>query len=349
MPLIPNFIERTLFVGLNQAPAPLMDIWSAVAFRAGLAGVQLGLFEALEGNGMTAESLAGYLNLDQNGARILLETLDSLGYVVKNGEIYENTTMTNKWMVHSSGMDLSPGFRYWHAILPLFDNLEESLRSGKPPVNMYEWLADKPQVTQDFQDYMVPLAKFALDEVSQRLKIPRSFKRLLDVGGGHAMYSIAFCQQHLSLSATVFDSAEALKASRQNIHDAGLEKAIRVQEGDFLTDELGDNYDIATLFNISHGLTPAQNINLLEKVANALNPGGMAVILEQFSTNLPMPMSQAVNNILGLSYYHLLGGQVYPFEEVAGWFETAGYGEIKRINLRNVPGNALVIGMKKDG
>jgi hypothetical protein len=83
---------------------------------------------------------------------------------------------------------------------------------------------------------------------------------------------------------------------------------IQVQEGNFLTDDLGRDYDIALLFNISHGLTPEEIITLLQKVAKALNPGGFAVILEQFDTNLPLPMSRAVNNILGLSYFHLLGG-----------------------------------------
>jgi cyclopropane fatty-acyl-phospholipid synthase-like methyltransferase len=209
---------------------------------------------------------------------------------------------------------------------------------------MYDWLADQPEVSQDFQDYMVPLAKFALSEVIGRLKIPTGAKRLLDIGGGHAMYSIALCQRHLSLSATVFDSAEALKSGRKNIAEAGLEEAIQVQAGNFLEDDLGDEYDVALLFNICHGFSEEQNTALLKKVARALNPGGIAVILEQFGTNLPMPMSQAANNILGLSYYHLLGGQVYAYEQVESWFREAGYGDLQRINLRKVPGNSLVIG-----
>ena len=57
-----------------------------------------------------------------------------------------------------------------------------------------------------------------------------------------------------------------------------------------------------------------------------------------------MPMSRAANNILGLSYYHLLGGQVYSYEQAKNWFQTAGFGNLKRINLRKVPGNSLIIG-----
>jgi hypothetical protein len=113
-----------------------------------------------------------------------------------------------------------------------------------------------------------------------------------------------------------------------------------VQEGNFFTDDLGSDYDIALLFNISHGLTQEQNIVLLQKSAKALNPGGFSVILEQFYTNLRRPMSRAVNNILGLSYFHLLGGQVYAYEDVEGMFWETGYKYIQRINLRKVPGKS---------
>ena len=34
MPIQLNALERTLFYSLNQAPAPIIDLWSAIAFRA---------------------------------------------------------------------------------------------------------------------------------------------------------------------------------------------------------------------------------------------------------------------------------------------------------------------------
>jgi hypothetical protein len=344
MPLMPNFLERMLFFGLNQGPGPMLDIWSLIGFRTILAGVRLGVFENLDKGEKTQEVLAEQLNLDPRGTMILLETLVSIGYLEKHRNDYSLTTMARKWMVRSSGMDLSPGFRYWAAVMPLFDQLEESLRSGSPPVNMYDWLESQEQVTQDFQDYMVPLAKFALPEVSRRLRLPSSTKHILDIGGGHAMFSIALCKLHPQLNATVFDTTAALNAGVSNISQAGLSNRIQVREGNFLSDDLGSGYDAALLFNIIHGLSPEHNTDLLRKVTNALNAGGMAVVLEQFGTEMRLPMSRAGNNILGLSYYHLLGGQVYSYEQVEGWYAAAGYIDINRIQLRSVPGNSLVMG-----
>ncbi len=78
MPMIPNFIERTLFFDLDQGPAPMLDIWNAVAFRTVLAGVRLGIFETLAGEPLTSVMLAKQLNLNRRGTQILLETLQSV-------------------------------------------------------------------------------------------------------------------------------------------------------------------------------------------------------------------------------------------------------------------------------
>jgi hypothetical protein len=158
------------------------------------------------------------------------------------------------------------------------------------------------------------------------------------------MFSIALCKSRPQLSATVFDTTAALNAGVNNISQAGLSERIQVKAGNFLSDDLGSGYDAALLFTIRHGLTPVQNTDLLRKVTKALNVGGMAIILEQFGTDMWMPMSRAGNNILGLSYYHLLGGQVYSYEQVESWYKAAGYRDIKRFQLRSVPGNSLVMG-----
>jgi hypothetical protein len=48
MPLMPNFLDRMIFFGLNQEPGPMLDIWSLIAFRTILAGIRLGVFENLD-------------------------------------------------------------------------------------------------------------------------------------------------------------------------------------------------------------------------------------------------------------------------------------------------------------
>ena len=58
MPIQLNVLERTIFFSLNQAPAPIIDLWSAITFRAVMAADRLGIFAALSESSATATELA---------------------------------------------------------------------------------------------------------------------------------------------------------------------------------------------------------------------------------------------------------------------------------------------------
>jgi SAM-dependent methyltransferase len=347
MPIVPNFIERTIFLSLNQGPGPVLDIWNAVAFRTVLAAIRLDVFEALAANPMSTAELAQCLNADARGVQRLLDALVPLGYVRRQGDRYTNTPMTIKWLLRSSPTSFAPYFRYWGAIIPkLMDDLEDSIKQGRAPRNLYEWIEHEPEVSRDFQEAMIALANFALGDVIGKLQLPGSARRLLDVGGGHAMYSVALCQKYPQLSAVVFDSPQALATGRVNIDRAGLADRVTVQTGNFFRDELGSGYDAALLFNIIHGNSPDQNIELFRKAARALNPGGQLIVLEQLAGKALLPIGNAVNGLLGLSYFHLLQGSLYSFDEVARWYGKAGFNAVRRINLLKAAGSSLIIGTK---
>ena len=56
----------------------------------------------------------------------------------------------------------------------------------------------------------------------------------------------------------------------------------------------------------------------------------------------PLPISRAVVNILGLSYFHLLGG---PTNRLKAGSEKLPVEIKQRINLRKVSKNSLIIGV----
>ena len=47
MPVMPNFVERTILLASNQRPGPVLDTWNAVAFRVEPACIRLDVFETL--------------------------------------------------------------------------------------------------------------------------------------------------------------------------------------------------------------------------------------------------------------------------------------------------------------
>ena len=162
------------------------------------------------------------------------------------------------------------------------------------------------------------------------------------------MYSIALCQKYPQLSAVIFDGAQALTVGRERIAAEGMADRLTAQEGNFLTDDLGTGYDVALLFNIVHGFTPEANLDLFRKISQStLNPGGQLVILEQLTGVAPLPLLDTVVQILSVSFFHLLGGQVYTFEDMSGWLHEAGFGNIRRKNILKA-GSALISGSVTD-
>jgi hypothetical protein len=347
MPIIPNGLERLLFVTLNQAPAPVLDIFGAVAFRTVLAAVNLGVFDALQDGPLTPAELASRLMIDVRGAGVLLDSLESLGYVERKAAGFANSAIAARWLVRSAPTNIAAGFDYWGIILrELWLNLEDSIRTGSPPANLYEWVEERPEVSAVFQAWMIAAAKIIAGEVTRKIKLPTTARRILDVGGGHAMYSIAFCRRYPQLVTTVFDSPVALQAGRTQIAQLGMGDRVSVVEGNFLEDELPTGYDAVLLFNIVHGFSQEQNRSLVRKAAQALNPGGMVAILEQVAGKAPGPTSHALGELLGLSYYHLLGGQIYRFEEIAGWLKDAGFSRVSRTNILRAPGSSAIVAVK---
>ncbi len=192
------------------------------------------------------------------------------------------------------------------------------------------------------------MARFGGDDILGKFKLPPGPTRLLDVGGGHAMYSILMCEKYPELAATVLDSHQALETARQNIAAANMGQRITLQEGDFLKADYGSGYDAVFLFNIVHGLTPALNKELLRKTAQALKPGGQVVIVEQLLGAVSTPIGKASTRLLGLAYFHLIEGKTYTYEDLQGWLRDTGYGKPQKHGLLKAPGNYVIVTERMD-
>ncbi len=347
MPIQPSFLERLLFFNFNAGPAPVLDIWSGIALRVTLAAVRLGVFESLAEGPLTPERLAEKIGTDPRGMRVLLPALAAIGYVCEQTGEFANSPMTAKWMLQRTG-NFSAGFEFWAiSLFKLMDNLEDSLRTGQPPLNLYEWIETQPEASRSFQEWMVAIAGFAGDEILKHVPVPSGARRLLDVGGGHGRYAVAFCQRYPELSATVFDSPQALKAAEATLAATGTAAHVTLQSGNFLADDLGAGYDVALLFNIVHGFSDEQNRALVTRVGQALNQGGLLVIVEQLAGRSPLPTANATKELLSVSYFHLLGGNIWDYAAVKTWLLAAQCVKVRRIDSPLLPGTSIILGTRR--
>ena len=114
------------------------------------------------------------------------------------------------------------------------------------------------------------------------------FGRMLDLGGGHGLYSVYTARALPGLRVDIFDLPGLQEQADAHVAEAGLEERLRFFPGDYQTGELPGGYDVVlarnTLnFTLESG-GPAQSVL---KVFNALNAGGRFVSIHDARLGAP--------------------------------------------------------------
>lgn len=128
--------------------------------------------------------------------------------------------MTSKGLVKNSHTSLANYIRMWTTLSFNFwdQYLKTSIISGKPPLTIYEWFSQEPERWNLFQEAMKELARITANEIDGKIRIPSmKSRKLLDLGGGHGLYSIKFCRKNPQLSATIFDLPLAIESVCKNV------------------------------------------------------------------------------------------------------------------------------------
>jgi 2-polyprenyl-3-methyl-5-hydroxy-6-metoxy-1,4-benzoquinol methylase len=346
MPIMLNFMERLIMLILKQAPSPTLDMYSVIANRAVSVALQLGIFETLRAGPLTAEDVASRTNASKRGISLLLEALEPIGYLEKDGDRYVNTTLVDKWMLLDSPTIIAHLFQFFDTVIERSSYLEETIREGKPTITGWDWFNQHPGSWDKYYAGMLDGARLAADEVVSKVKLDFHAHRLLDVGGGHGLYSVRFCQRCPNLTATVFDWPQALKIAEKTIAQEKMADRVQLQNGDIWVDDLGKDYDIALLFNVIHMYSPEKNLALIKRVSAAIKPPGLIVIMDQVASKGRGSAAKALARLQGLQLFNSVMGQTYPTIEIADWLKDSGFTNISTQMIRKAPSSGLVIGVK---
>ncbi|MFE0106284.1 methyltransferase [Streptomyces sp. NPDC059009] len=346
MPLVPDPEELRRYTDTNEAPAAYLDFIGAVSFRAAGAAFRLGVFEELHAGPLGATELAARTATDERGLTVLLDALVSFGYLTRHEGGYANTAATDTWLRRDAPDDYASAFSFWQAVIgDLWTDLEESVRKGRRAVDFYSWIEQRPDTLRQFQTMLTGLADSLKDDVVDLVPVPADATRLLDIGGGHARYALAFCRRHPRLHATLVDLPGALAIGAEAIARARLQGRFTLREGDWLSADFGTGHDVALLFNVLHGNGAEESRALLRATASAVAPGGTVALLE------PLPdvdraagrLGEAHVRLFSLNLFHTQGGRTYGFEEYAEWLAEAGFVRPRRQVLASAPTECVIV------
>jgi SAM-dependent methyltransferase len=165
-------------------------------------------------------------------------------------------------------------------------------------------------------------------------------RALLDLAGGHAGFAMAMCRRFDRLQATVLDLPASARVGRAIAAEHGLQDRVRFREGDALTDDLGEGFDVVSMFNLLHHLSPAQAAELLRRAHAALREDGYVVIGET-ERAAPGDAPSMIGAVSALVYYVSSGTRNYTRAELETWLAQAGFGELELHRSESTPWRLL--------
>jgi len=153
-------------------------------------------------------------------------------------------------------------------------------------------------------------------------------RRLLDVGGGSGVYSIAIAERFPSLAATVLEAAPVDAIARRTIRAAGLAGRVAVVEADMFTASWPAEHDVHLFSNVLHDWDEADCRRLLAVSAGALPAVGRMLVHDMLlDDDKAGPLWAAEYSVL-LST--VTQGRLYTAAEIGGWLAELGFEIVAR-------------------
>ncbi len=227
----------------------------------------------------TADDIAAKLNTHRANTALFLNALCAIDLLEKRDWAYRNTELSNTFLVRGKQCYLGKFLTMaetWN--FSSREQMKARIKNGPEP---------RTEISGDRQDMFAPhvndMKNYARSGISQLMaeqisRLPgfAGMKKMLELGGGHGMDTIAVTQKSSDLQGIVFDTPGVIKTTRNIIAEYGMETRVSVMEGDYTTDPIGSGYDLiyakATLSFFKDNLDP-----ILTKIHDVLNPGGVFV------------------------------------------------------------------------
>jgi (2Fe-2S) ferredoxin/predicted nicotinamide N-methyase len=307
--------------------------------RCVLTALELDIFSAV-GEGANAEQIATRIHANARAAETLLNALVALGLLSKSGAIYKNTPDSTRYFVHDSKDNQRDGLLHTANIWHRWSTLTDVVRSGsRIPLER----SNTPEWTHSFIAAMQLNAKDRAPLLVKALGT-NGVRRILDLGGGSGVYSIAFAKASASVQCEILDLPDVVPLTTHYVESAGVSAQVNIRAGNMLYDDFGSGHDIILLNAICHMFSEEQNQNLFMRARQALAPNGRLVV-QDFILNSDKTGPQhaalfSINMLVGTD-----AGASYSEQEYVGWMRAAGFPEARRIAL---PGPSdLIVGQLK--
>jgi len=265
----------------------VLDLMDAAFPAAALgAGLELGLFWLLETRPLEAKEVARRLGIPLDRCRYWLQLLCGAGLIHEGPDGLSpssaarsailDTCSQDSWaLLAREARERLPGLCHLPLSLREPDSAWEAI--GLTPRMYVDQMDEDANRARRFTRMLYELHQPLADELGNCLDLG-GVDRLMDLGGGSGVVSLALLRRYPRLTATVVDIANVCAAGREIAAEHSLEDRITYHAADFLRDELPSGFDMALMCDVNVYTVP-----LFRRVRDSLNAGGRFVIVDQLA------------------------------------------------------------------
>jgi SAM-dependent methyltransferase len=305
-----------------------------------LAAASIGLFDALGERTRSPAELARELDCHERSLETLILALVADGFLVADGQGYALADSYAPYLRSTSPDTLASMLRHNHHLALRWVQLADVVRSGRPV--RQPGAGRPPDELRDFIRAMENISRSSSLDVARKLDLSQ-FRRMLDLGGGPGTAALTFARMVPQLRCVVFDLPEVVGIAQREIARAGLSDRVTTRAGDYLKDDLGEDYDLVYLSNVIHSLGPDDVERLLGKAYGALAVSGSVIVkdffLEESRTRPAAAARFSVNMLVGTE-----AGRSYTFAETRRLLAQAGFSDLQQQDVATA--SAVIIGRK---
>lgn len=295
----------------------VFDLMDAYLTSAALnTALELGLFWLLAEQPLDAAGVGEALGIPGNRSQYWLQLLSHAGLLEQGAQGYtpSSTARTAILDAYSQGT--------WAFLaqeertrFPIILNLAQHIREpvsvwaalGATPPDYLAQMIESPETSRAFTRMLYEIHLPYADEIANHLDMT-GVDRLMDLGGGSGVVSLALLRRYPHLSAVVVDIPTVCAAGREIAAENSLHDRITYHAADFLQDELPSGFDLV----LECDAGPYSEA-LFRKIRTVLNPGGRLVIVGHFVATEGI----APTSCLDWAFEGALANPSYSFKTIA--------------------------------
>ena len=317
----------------GPSPAKIMEL--GLGFQASktlLTAVELGVFDALAAGPKTRGDIEDELGIHRRASADFLDALVALELLDREDGRYRNTAETDAFLVPGKPSYIG-GFLEManDRLYPFWEDLGDAVRTGRTQNELEEDGAHPFEgvvyhddaILEQFLGAMTGLSLGVANALAGGFPW-QEHETVVDLGTSEGVVPKRIAEEHDHVTAIGVDLPRVEPYFREFTDESPAADRIEFRTGDFFADEALPRADVYVLGHILHDWGLERKREILEKVADAVNPGGAVIV---YGTMIDEERREAVTGLL-MSLNMLVetpNGFDYTPGQCIEWLHEAGF------------------------